>query len=247
MQEKQLIQKIQELREIQPRKDWVLLTKSRIFSEEPVTEEKWHSALFFLRYKLALAPVVSVLIVVGLLGFAQNTVPGNFLFSVKKITETVQVGFTSSVEKPKVHLELANKRLMELSKIAEVNQVKNLGPAIEEFQASLAQATQDLTEMNANVTSSDDPLVLQGIANETKTLGENKEMVEAILGTMVGDTGELESVLSQIEKQTVAYLIEDLETRTLTVDDQDLLERSKEYFEAGDYSSALEEILYINK
>ena len=164
MTEKELIHNLKELKEIKPRKDWVVLTRSRILAqaeEEPRIAAEFGSVFSVFRYKLALAPVLSVMIIIGLFGFAQSTMPGDFFFQFKKMTETVQVGFSSSLEKPKVQLQLANKRLEELGRIAESNQVANLEPAIREFQASLVQATQDLSAIDANATSSD-AVVLRG-------------------------------------------------------------------------------------
>ena len=247
MNEKQLIRHFKELAEIRPRKDWVILTKNRILAEETTSESKFglFSFLSVFRYKLAFAPIISVLIIIGLFGFAQKTVPGDTLFSVKKMTETAQVSFSSDVEKPKTQLKLANKRLEELSRIAEANQVRSLDPAIKEFQSSLVQTTKDLTEMYLNVTSSD-PMVLQEIVAETQKSKENKEKVEAVLGTVVGNTDELTSALSRLEKQTAVYLIADLEQRTLSEEDKALLSEAREDFEAGDYTQALEKIWLLS-
>jgi len=247
MNEKQLIRHFQELAEIRPRKDWVILTKNRILAEETILQSKLGLLSFFpfFRYKLAFAPIISVLIIIGLFGFAQKTVPGDTLFSVKKMAETAQVSFSSDVEKPKTQLKLANKRLEELSRIAQANQVRSLDPAIKEFQASIAQATKDLTEMDFNVTSSD-PMVLQEIVAETQKLKENKERVEAVLGTVVGNTDELTSALSRLEKQTAEYLIADLSQRTLSEEDQVLLTEAKQDFEAGNYAGALGKIWLLS-
>lgn len=238
MDEKELIRQLKVLRQIKPRKDWVVLVKSRILPKEDVHAASMPSLRLFFGYKLAWAPVVSVLIIIGLFGFAQNTVPGDFLFSVKKVTESVQVGFTSNLEKPKIHLQLANKRLEELSKIAEANQVRNLSPAIEEFQNSFAQAAEELAKMDVNVTSSDSVFVKE-LATQMQELEKNKQEVRAC-GIEVGDTEKSEDVI-------IAYLIKDLENRTLTEEDQKLLEEAKEYYEVRDYSQALIKILYINK
>lgn len=241
MTEKDLIRQLKELREIQPRKDWVVLTKKRIFNQDPQFEAKMGFTLFPLFNKLALAPVISVLIIIGLLGFAQHTVPGDFFFSLKKVTESAQVKLSSEIQKPEAHLKLANKRLEELTKIAEADhRVENLAPAIEEFQANMAQATKGLVKMGVNVTSSDS-MVIKGIVDESQKLGENKQKIEA-LGIVIGETEELDSALRKLEKQTAAILIEDLESRTLSEDDQKLLEEAKQAFGGGNYSLALEKI-----
>ena len=239
MTDKDLIRKIKELKEVKPRKDWVVLTKSQILGEDVYSSRASIWSVF--QWRLALVPVISVLVILGLFGFAQQTVPGDLLFSVKKATETVQVGLSSAVEKPQLRLELANKRLEELMRIAQANNVNNLGPAIEEFQGNVSKAAKDLATMNVNVTTSD-PVVLKGLMEETKELTQNKKKVESVLGTQVGDTQDLENSLRQLEKKTAAHLIADLEERSLSEEDQALFEEAKEYFEAGEYSLALEKI-----
>lgn len=243
MDEKDLIRQFKILREIKPRKDWVVLTKNRILEEPEVIQDVLpaqagfpsRTVLPFLGWKLVLAPVIGVLIVVGLFGFAQNTVPGDFLFPVKKVVETAQVDFSSQAEKPKAHLKLANERLKE---IAEASDVKNLAPAIKEFQANFSQTAKDLAGMNVNVTSSD-PVFVKDMATQMQRLEEKEKEVRAS-GIEVGDT--------QNSKDTIInYLITDLENRTLTEEDQKLLEEAKKYLEAKDYSQALIKILYINK
>lgn len=247
MQEKDLIRQLKELREIEPRKDWVLFTKKRIFAGEAETEPKAGliSFLPLFRYKLAFAPIVSVLIIIGLFGFAQSTVPGDFFFSVKKITETAQVTFSSEIEKSRTYLNLANKRLEDLSRIADSNQVRNLEPTIKEFQLNIVQATKNLEEMSANTISSDSE-ILKEIVLESQRLEENKEKVEQVLGAIIGDTGELTNAILQLEKQTAAYLIADLSQSTLSEEKQGLLNEAKQDFEAGNYSQALEKIWMLH-
>ena len=243
--EKQLIRYLKELAENQPSKDWVNLTKNRIFADETVikTNPGLTSFFPFFRYKLALTPIISVLVIIGLFGFTQKTVPGDLLFSVKKITETAQVAFSSSIEKPKTHLKLANKRLTELTRIAESNQVRSLDPAIKEFQVNVAQATQDLTNIDIDFS---DSLAVREIIAETRKLEENKEKVEAVLGTIIGDTEELGNAVNQLEKQTASYLIDDLFQRTLSEQDQGLLFKAKQDFEAGNYAGAMEKIWLLS-
>lgn len=243
MTQDQLIRQLKELREVRPRQDWVLLTKSRILAEEQKTREFSIFPLF--HYKLAWAPIVSVFIIIGLFGFAANTVPGDMLFTVKKMTENAQVTFSSAIERPTASLKLANKRLEDLSKIAENNQVRNLDPAIKEFQANVDQAIKNLAEIGTNVTSSD-PVALQEIVSESQKLEENKEKVEAVLGTIIGNTEELTSALTILEKQTANYLIADLENRTLSEENQSLLNEAKQDFESGDYDRALEKIWLLS-
>ena len=245
MTDKELIAKIKELRNVKPSQDWVVFTRNRILAEEKTGYQEQDASVFSVfRYKLALAPLLGVFVVIGLFGFAQSTIPGDFFFSVKKMTETVQIGLTSIAEKPKVQLQLANKRLEELSFIAENNQVENLAPAIEEFQASVTEAARNLAAIE-NVTSSDQ-IVLKELMEESRKLSEGKERVENVLGTKIGDTEELNIALGSLEKKTAEYLIEDLENRTLSEEYQSKLEKAKEDFDSGDYQEALYKLWQIH-
>ena len=71
MTEKDLIRQLKELKEIKPRKDWVLLTKRQILPGEEDARETLRTWAVF-HWKLAFAPVISVLTVIGLFGFAEN-------------------------------------------------------------------------------------------------------------------------------------------------------------------------------
>lgn len=233
MTDKDLIKQLKGLKEIKPGKDWVLLTKRRIFEQESAEKTRpLHFPIF--QWKLAFAPVISVFIVIGLFGFAENTVPGGFLFPVKKAAETAQVGLSSTAEKSEVHLRLANKRLEDLNKIAQANQVKNLSPAIEEFQNNLAEAVNGLS-------SSLGSLTFKELVIETQKLEKNKQKVESVLGVQIG--GETQ----ELEKQLAAYLLADLENRTLNEEDQKLLQEAKEAFEEGGYTLALGKLWFLSQ
>lgn len=243
MQDSKLIFKIQELKQIKPRKSWVVLTKSRIFEEtEPFrgrASEREGLSLFplFFRLKPALATVLSLLVLIGIFGFAHNTVPGDFLYSVKKMTERSETFFASEEQKPKVNLELANKRLEELVKIAQANQVKKLAPAISEFQANISEAAKSLAKMGATTS---DPAIIGKIVEETKKLEENKQKIES-LGVIIGGEGteEFNNALAKVVEDSIA----DLEDRTLLNGKKEILAAMKQLFEEEKYSEALE--LYL--
>ncbi len=240
MTEKEIISKIQECRKIEPSKDWVVSTKQRILGEE-----KRFSFIPSFDYRLAFAPAICALIFFGLFGFVRSTVPGDFFFPVKKVTENAQIGITSAMEKPRLYLKFANDRLEDLNRIAEENDVARLEPTIRDFQANIFEATAGLASMDENVTTSD-PMVLKELAEETKKIEENKKKIESVLGTMVGDTGELESALSNLQKRTAENLLQDLEKRTLSEEDRKLFEEAKKDFEAGNYSQALDKIWLLS-
>jgi len=230
MTEKQLIGRIRELRQIKPRKDWVVLTKSQILGE---VERERVSVSFFPLWRPALATVTVFGILFISFGFAQSSLPGDLLYPIKKIAEKSQAVFVSEKELPKYNLEIVNKRLDELNEIAQTNQVKKLAPAISEFQANVSEAAKSL----AKVKGQD----VEKIVEETKKLEENKKKVEDVLATKI-ETEELDNALSQI----VEIQIKDLEERTLTERQEEILAEAQNDFEAGNYSQALEKILFLS-
>ncbi len=233
MTEKELIGKIRELRQIQPRKDWVSLTKSQILGEEPIYRDRV-SVSFFPFWKPALVTVMAFGILFGVFSFAQNSLPGDILYSIKKLTEKSQAFFVSKEELPKYNLEIANKRLDELTEIAQTNQVKKLAPAISEFQANMSEAAKSLAKVKGGVD-------VEKIVAQTKKLEENKQKVEEVLATKI-ETEKFDDALSQLVERE----IKTLESRTLTEEQKLLFEEAKADFSAGNYNQALEKILILS-
>jgi hypothetical protein len=245
MTEQELIKKIKVLKQIRPRRDWVVLTKSQILGQEPKRSlAPFGGELFswsletFPRLFLRPRPVLVSLIFLGILitavfGFAQNALPGDSLYSLKRISEKSRVVFVSETNKPKAHLELANKRLEELTKIATTNQTEKLASALSEVQASVSQAAKDLKKPKK---------ITKEIVDQTKKLEENKGKVEA-LGVLIGETEKLDNALSQLVERE----IQDLEGQTLSEEKTRLLEQVKEDFEAGNFSDALEKIWLLSQ
>jgi len=164
--------------------------------------------------------------------------PGDFLYPARKLVDKTGYLFVSKEDQPKLGLEVANKRLEELTVIAQNNQSKNLAPAINEFKQSTIEAADKLKPVNSL------PELTKEIIKETEKFRENKEKIEA-LGVVVGDTEELTQALSRIV-EIVEGQINDLNDRSLTDDQKQVLEQAKQDFEAGNYEKALEGILILS-
>jgi hypothetical protein len=233
MTDQELIRTIKELKQIKPRKDWVILTKNRIFND--FEAQSGFFSVIQLNLKPVLAGVVCFIALVGIFGLSRNTVPGDLLYSVKKAEEFTRVSFSSPEALPMIRLELANERLKDLGRIAEANRVKNLAPAIEEFQANVSEAAKVIQATGS------DPIIIKGIAEQTEKLKENKEKVEA-LGVVIGDTEELENALASLVERELKYL----ETRTLSEEQQKIFEEAQKDYLAKDYSAALKKIIDLS-
>jgi len=230
MTEKELIGKIRELRQIKPKKDWAFLVKKEILGEEP--KLKWSSILDIFSYKpvLAGAVTVSFLILFSFFISSQNSLPGDLLYPVKKITEKAQAVFVSGEEKQMVQLELANKRLEELSKITQKNQVEKLAPAIKEYQASVSEAAKNIKK------------ITKEIIQQNQKMEETKAKIELSLGVKIDEAENLENTITNkiAEAKTAEVQIKDLEGSTLNEAQQKTLEETKQAFEDGNYRLALE-------
>lgn len=240
--EKELISKIRELCQIKPSKTWVSTTKNQIFGTETTTKTSIWEILprIFFQPKLILSEVLAVFIILGLSGFSQNSLPGDSLYLLKRITEKARAVFVSQQDLPQAQFELANKRLEELAKIAQTNQVKKLAPALEEYQASLVRAAKGLAKA---VATTSDPAAIKSLAKQAQKLEETKEKLEKTYGI-----AGLEAEQGANPTEVVAeWLIKDLEGRILTEEQQILFNQAKEDYLAGDYNSSLVKILQLSE
>ena len=246
MTEQELIQKIQLLKQIKPKEEWVILLKQRIFSETIEAKKQSRFSEFINVIDLMISrpvfkPVLASLIVLGVFfgtySFSQVALPGDFLYPVRKITEKGRTFLASEHEKSAVQLGFANNRLEDLTKIAEANQGRSLAPAIEEFRQNAAEAAQNIAKKDANT----NPKSVKEIAKAVKKLEENKEKVEK-LGVVLGETEELDNALAALVERE----IKDLKSRTLSEKQTVALGEAEKDFENKDYSGALENILTIS-
>jgi len=236
MTEKDLIKKLQGMKEVKPSKDWVVLTKQRILEEQQ--EVKYsrfneYIAVFkaVLYHKYAFASLVAVAVVIGTFGFSLNSMPGDKLFTLKKITENSRAVFVSEENQVRYDLNLVNKRLDDLTAIAESNSVRNLASAIEETQSSAAKAADSLREVDEDIVA------------QVREIEEKTDKIKA-LGVEIGDSEkELNTALSKL----VENQIQSLEEKSLTEEQEDKLEEIKADYEAENYSSALEKILLLSQ
>ena len=237
MTDPNLVRKIQLLKKIRPRKDWVLLTKSQILGKEPSSIEQFSTFLrVFFRFKPAFATLVVLVILGGSFGLAQNSLPGDLIYPLKKITERGQAVFVSEEELPKYNLEIANKRLEELTRIAQTNQVKKLAPAISEFQASVSKAAQNLAKIKEPEKAYE---AGKTVVVEIKKLEENKQKIETF-GVVIGDAEEIENVMCQLVERDIKNL------GTLLEGQQESLRKAEEYLKEGKCTLAFEKILLLS-
>ena len=230
MTEAELIKKIKTLKEIKPRKDWVVLTKTQILGNVEVRPQLF----LFPFFKPAYAGLFLFLLLIGLAEFSQGALPGDPLYSLKRITEKAQSVFVSKEEQPKLQLELTNKRLEELNKVAEANQVKRLAPALNEFETTKIAAKKEVVNSIKNKSGKEATKVAKDIASKLNEVNENEKKVYATLN--IESTGGVEQTA---EKAVVEILIKDAKNSTLTEEQKTDLVKVEEYYKMEDYQEAL--------
>ena len=240
MTDKELIKKIKTLNKIEPDKDWVILSKQRILGEEYRKEKMTWNEFFrilnlFINHKLVFSSLTLIVILFGVFGFAQNSVPGDLLYPVKKTAEQTQKVF---VDEKSLNVKIVNNRLEDLEKVAKNNSVKNLPVAINEYQASVSKIASVIVkdEIKSN------PEEIKKIVKDVKSI-ENKEKEIKSLGIEIEENIDLDSALVELIKAQV----NELEQKKLLPEQIKALEQIKSDISNGNFSDALEKILLINQ
>ena len=218
-----LIKKIEMLKEIKPRKEWVVLTKKDILGIESKLSFNW-----FL--KPALAGAFTLCLLGGTFILTKSAMPGDYLYPLKKIAQKTIIYVASEKERPTMQLGFANEKLENLIKVAENNQSTKLAPIINEYKADISEATKSLTKT--------DKINVKEIVATAKKIEENKKAL-ADLGINIGD--EPNALAKVVELQ-----IKDLEKSSLSEKQLETLGQVKKDYENGNYSQALENILLLS-
>jgi len=233
MKDKALISQLKGLRQIEPSKDWVVSVRRQIVGEQEKVSFLNVFPVLFTAKKLAYASLTLVLFVLGTLGFAQNTVPGDFLFPVKKISQAALL----TGGQTKNNLDIASKRLDDLAMVVKDNRTANLAPAMQELKDSIGEAVKSLSEDIKN-----DPESLRSVAMQVKQIEDKKNNLET-LGVVMQN-----NEMAGLNNALIILLqgeIKSLDRANLTDDQQQTLQEIKDLYFKADYSGALEKVLMM--
>ncbi len=243
MDDKELIIKIASLKEIKPNQEWVTFARCRVFMAEAVEAKKPMGVFlsnFVFRYRAAFASLVLVGMLGGTLIFAQGALPGEALYPVKKITEKGLAILTNKDRMPAANLQLAEKRLKELSVISQRNMVQNLPTALKEYKDAKATAKKEVAAMvRQNPKKAAE--IAQQVGSTLKQIDSGEKQVNAVLGTEGEATvaqGGAEDVNDN--KTIVEAFIANSENSTLTDGQKNDLIQVKQYYDTQDYQKALD-------
>jgi len=231
MQEKQLIAKLKELRQIKPRQDWVVSVKKDIMGEQPKFGTQILSVFRAVprtvsHHKLVYATVTAFMILVAMVG-------GLFLIPTSN-NNKLETELLAAAVQSRCNLEIANQKLENLTKeIAKNGEADST--TIQEVNQTIAEASKTITERIVK-----NPKALKEIVGEVKKIDQNKKNLQT-LGVIVDEDFQLNNVLQPI----VLNEIESLEKSSLTESQQLELKELKTLYKIGQYTDALEKILLI--
>ncbi len=241
--EKELISKLQTLKDIKPRQDWVIFAKREILGGNKVVVKdsfinKLSAILAVLpsltyQRKLAYSFATLVLIIVGLFGFAQHTMPGDLFFSVKKVAEQSQAALSGQTNLKQDMANLSN-RINDLAQVTKEGRTTNIPSAINEVRQSAFRVTESL-----KVSLTKDPQLTRELASAAQKIKQLQTLADLTGTPEIKSLNDVLTILVQNE-------ITDLEKTTLTEAQQIILKDVKDLYDKGDYGEALEKILTIN-
>ena len=230
MEDSKLIFKLQQLKQIKPRKEWAVLVKNQIFENNisDVTSKATYASLLpniFKAYfgkRLVYSLATLLFIISGVVGFVRYGVL-NVKVSQKSIASL------SSTESPLKNsdveeLKLKSQNLINVTK----NKPQDFALAIKEIKTAANNLTEAIEK---------NPKLAGEVAMEVKNNGT--------LLSIVSET-ELEQASDALYKVIDEQMIKDLEKTTLTEDQKITFDEAKDLFEQAKYSDALEKILLIN-
>ncbi|MBI4122988.1 MAG: hypothetical protein HY458_01325 [Parcubacteria group bacterium] len=255
MEHRQTIEKLNLLKSITPRQDWVFSVKSQVMSQigvnslvEPrilqgslasrILGELVLATRYFEKPAFAFAGLMLVVGVSLALQISSSSLPGDPLYSVKSTREQVEFALSPSKDRAFVQLELAQRRLDELKQVTAQNRTKDLAAAIKGYQSRVSEVSQALPGL-----VDQEPRVALQAGKVLLELQKERSKLERVLGTSIGE-GENDS-LAEATRVVVESELKDLETRTLNEEQAALVSKAVAASEAGEYETALEYLLKV--
>ena len=215
MTDRKLIKKIKKLKKIQPSQEWLDLMRYNLVSQldfEKRDDARIGGFFYWLKEPQLVALVICLtLIFVGgpwlMIKASQASLPGEALYSVKKISEEVQTTVASKNTKAKLQVEFAGRRLEELSKITgdsftPEEKTEKAKKIVNDFKNQLAGASLHVSKI-----SKEEAVV---VAKKTKKLREELNRTkEEVPSEVQTELAEAEKVIEEINHQILTVLVKE--------------------------------------
>ena len=229
MTEKDLARKIQILKRIEPRKDWVLLTKNRIFEEPaPVIEVKPQPVSWSFFLKPAFVLPVALLLIGGAIFYFSN-LKDLRLAQIEYEQELARMqSLTPSLEQLQASIFQVKENL-DKAEITDLKMALEIGKSVE------------LTAKNVKEELAEAKKIVEATSSEKIVRKPKEETLASII--------ETEKAVEELENSYqlfIGRLIEEIEHWYLGPAEETQFESAKKNYEEGDYNQALEDIYRIS-
>ena len=211
-EQQDLIQKIKELKGVQPSEKWLSSTRENLInrvnlSHDFISQESYFNWLTFPRLTVLAASLMIVFLVGSgfMIEASRNSLPGELLYPIKKITERAQNQITSKENQAELKADFASRRLEELNKMS----VDSLTP--EEKAEKTEQVVNDFNNNLADISSYIKNVPKEkvaAVAEKTRKIKENltKTKDEASLAFQ-GKLEEAGKLVEKINSEILAALV----------------------------------------
>jgi len=219
-EEKQLIAKLQQLKQIKPRESWVVFSKAKIFTVDQSGGSLYNKIISIfsnsvLQRKVSYAFAAFIFVIIGVVGV------NSFLVKKSNISDKS----TAAIFKPDVSYEIIKAKSEDLAKAIEKYKLENTDAK------GIKIAVKNLTDQIDK-----NPEIARKVAVELKNSGTLASLDEG---------AELKEASGDLYKTLVSQMIEDLEKTSLTDNQLKILNKAKELYSNSKYYEALEKILLI--
>jgi len=244
--DKELINRIRSFKEIKPDTDWAAFTKARIIGHEAVGQRRSIMSVLgemILGYRVALAGLLVFLVAGGTVVVAQNALPGEPLYALKRVTEKGVALVTGKDKIAAANLELAAKRLEEINLVSEKNLVQNLPAAFEEYKSAKAAAKSKVAaQIQQNPENASQ--IVKEAAVAMKGMNDLEKQVYGALGLEQNASTTIDVAEAASDQAIVASLIDYLkDSPNLSEEQTKELEQVRGLYDAANYSQALDKYL----
>lgn len=214
MENKDFIKKIKKLRQIGPSQNWLYSTRQSLETQIDFDEatNPRHSGIRFLNWlkqpqATALAICLTLIILGGpwlLVKASQASLPGEWLYSVKKANEGIQVRVASDYGRGQLQVEFASRRVEELMKVARdsFNEQEKSAKA-QELIASLKDNLAEVSVYTNNLPEEEALNVVKQTQRIEKDLDRTKQNVSEELQNELVEAGK---TIDQINQEILASL-----------------------------------------
>jgi hypothetical protein len=196
MTEKELLNKLNEFKQIKPNQDWAHWLLSNILSQSSFViaseakqsqKPKIHlvSFSFLHQYQKALVSAAFVVLFVSTFAFAQTTLPGNPLYSVKTLTQTARLFLTPKDYKPVVRMQITKVRLEDMAKITDQEQAialmsQNIQKDLQTIPQELKNISKKQVTLKMSKQVQDEAKDLNNVISKTQLQSQDKDSLNQI-------------------------------------------------------------------